>query len=211
MKVIKEKLLDTKAFKKTFNKPKKAAEDYGSARDIKDENKASSKDFAFMCDVSSVYTNEKTGATKAGKIEEYLFRKGQTFCDSKTGKAFTCEDAIKCAEAATDPSKADANKQKTDAFKKIWKEVAADKTKGKMFFTKKDRTPRDGAGKVKPTKAYDWTKTTKSDFTGTYTIKSGDLSYDATAKRIYKCRGKPEECQKTQPSKDADGKIWQIT
>jgi hypothetical protein len=136
MKVIKEKLLDTKAFKKTFNKPKKAAEDYGSARDIQDENKASSKDFAFMCDVSSVYTNEKTGATKAGKIEEYLFRKGQTFCDSKTGKAFTCEDAIKCAEAATDPSKADANKQKTDAFKKIWKEVAADKTKGKMFFVK---------------------------------------------------------------------------
>jgi len=68
---------------------------------------------------------------------------------------------------------------------------------------------KDPKLKKPETKAYDWTKTTKSDFDGTYKIKSGDLSMDA--KRIFKCIGKDADCQKTQPSLDKDRKIWSIT
>jgi len=31
------------------------------------------------------------------------------------------------------------------------------------------------------------------------------------AKRLWKCIGKAEDCQKTQPSTDKDRKVWQIT
>lgn len=79
MAIIKEKLLDTKAFTQTFDKAKKDSEEYGSAEDLKDENKASTKDFAFMCDASE-------------KATEKLFTTGQTFCDPKTGEAFECVD-----------------------------------------------------------------------------------------------------------------------
>jgi len=90
MGIIKTKLLDTKAFEQSFNKAKKSEEEYGSPEDLKDENKAASKDFAFMCDASE-------------KAQEKLFTKGQTFCDPKTGEAFTCEDELKCNEKASDP------------------------------------------------------------------------------------------------------------
>ena len=78
-----------------------------------------------------------------------------------------------------------------------------------MFVTKQDRTPKETNGTIKKTKAYDWTKTTSDDFTGTYTFKPNELAKDG--KRLYKCAAKEEECAKTQPSKDKEGKVWKIT
>jgi len=79
-----------------------------------------------------------------------------------------------------------------------------------MFITKKDRTPKSADGQtIQKTKAYDWTKTTSEDFTGTYSFKSNDLAKDG--ERLYKCAANPDDCKKTQPSKDKDGKIWKIT
>jgi len=126
-KFIRDKLMnDPKTkdiFTQSYNKPKERTEDMKKP-DFKNDNSIKDSGFAFMCD----YTTD---------AKDTLFKKGQVFCNPKTGEAFTCKDDLKCG-GTKDPSDAkltSKDKEKAE-FTDVWEKVDVEKTKGKVFMAK---------------------------------------------------------------------------
>jgi hypothetical protein len=125
---------------------------------------------------------------------------GDVFCDTVTGKAYTCLNPL-----AVDFDKMNPSTEEGRAllgFPTVWKEMEAKAFDRKIFIQK------DISHNNEPYKCQNWATVTDQKFSGTYHFETGKSICEGD--RVLQCKSTSENCEKTKPSTDKSG-IWQLT